>query len=431
MSSKKFLFVLLMLFAVSARAQTVSGGTDPYVVDRVLASVNDEIILESEVMQYVQDIVLRNRDQYQSDGQIAQLRSQILQELINQKILLAIAEDDTNVVVEPRQVDQQLDQRINEITRQLGSEEALEKYYGKPIRQIRREFRNQVRDNMLIEQLRTQKLTSVNVSRSEVEDFYNRNKPQLPPFPERYRLSHILISIQPEEEAVEQAREKADSLFNLLLTGAEFEQLAMENSDDRATGNKGGLLGTTQRGDLVPEYESVAFDLNEGEISEPIQSRFGFHIIRLNWRRGEKINTSHILISLRATDEDAKRAEDLAKALKQRVDNGDDFARLAEEFSDDEETASQGGDLGWFDKQQLRPEYARVVLALDSGQVSDPFRSQLGYQLIKLTGYEPSREMDLQSDWDRISKMAKLEKQEDVYNRWVESLRKDIYIEMY
>lgn len=424
-------FLFLSLGATAATAQTASSDTDPYVVDRVLVSVNDEIILESEVMQYVQDIVIRNRAQYSTDAQVMELRNQILQELINQKILLAIAEDDTNIVIEPRQVDQALDQRISDITRQVGSEEALEQYYGKPIRQIRRDFRTQVRQNMMIEQLRNQKLQSVSVSRSEVEDFYNRNKDQLPPLSERYRLSHILIEVQPDEASREHAKAKADSLFQLLITGADFEQLALENSDDRATGNKGGLLGTTQRGDLVPEYESVAFDLSEGEISEPIQSRFGFHIIRLNWRRGEKINTSHILISLRATDADAQRAQELAATIKQRSDNGEDFTELATKYSDDDESKDSGGDIGWFDRSALRPEYSRVVLELDSGAVSDPFRSQLGYQLLKLTDHEAARPMDLQLDWDRISRLAKLEKQEKVYNQWVESLRKDVYIEMY
>ena len=151
--------VLIALFSLILSgpvfAQSVDPGTSGHqLVDRVLATVNDEIILESEVLQYVQDIVLRNRSMYTSQD---------------------------------REIDQTLDQRINQIVQELGSEEALEQYYGKPIRQIRRDFRKQVRDNLMIDRLRAQKLQSVSVNKAEVDDFYNRMKDQLPTLPERRR----------------------------------------------------------------------------------------------------------------------------------------------------------------------------------------------------------------------------------------------------
>ncbi|MFH0883099.1 MAG: peptidylprolyl isomerase, partial [bacterium] len=421
--------LLVLMLSIPVSAQTVDPGTSGHtLVDRVLATVNDEIILESEVLQFVQDIILRNRSMYSSPEQITALSNQILNELINQKILLAIAEEDTNIKVEDREIDQTLDQRINQIVQELGSEEALALYYGKPIRQIRREFRKQVRDNLKIDRLRSRKLQSVSVNKSEVEDYFQLNRDQLPTLPERFHLAHILVQIQPTEEATKRAKALADSLFRVLMTSGNFEDLAMKYSDDRSTGAKGGLLGTTQRGDLVPEYESVAFGLNEGEISEPIRSRFGFHIIRLNWRRGEKINSSHILISLRPTDADGDRAVEKASGLYTRIQNGEDFATLAKEYSDDKDNASQGGDLGWFDVNQLRPDFKNVVTTLDSGEVSQPFRTQLGIHLLKLLAKEPERPLDLKNDWDRISRLAQVEKQEQVYNRWVEDLKKNVYI---
>ena len=428
--------VLIALFSLilsgPAFAQSVDPGTSGHqLVDRVLATVNDEIILESEVLQYVQDIVLRNRSMYTSQDQVMALRNQILNELINQKILLAIAEEDTNIKVEDREIDQTLDQRINQIVQELGSEEALEQYYGKPIRQIRRDFRKQVRDNLMIDRLRAQKLQSVSVNKAEVDDFYNRMKDQLPTLPERFHLAHILVQIEPSEAATNKAKNLADSLFRDLMTGSNFEDLAMKYSDDRSTGAKGGLLGTTQRGDLVPEYESVAFGLNEGEISEPVRSRFGFHIIRLNWRRGEKINTSHILISLRPTDADGQRAVDEANEIYQKLKNGEDFATLAKEYSDDKDNADNGGDLGWFDMNQLRADFKNVAMKLDVGQFSEPFRTQLGIHILKLLEKDPERPLNLHDDWDRISRLAQTEKQEQVYNRWLDELKKNVYIEVY
>ena len=417
------LIALATIFPMAAQAQQAE------TVDRIIAVVNDEIILESEVLQYVQDIVLRNRQQYTQPQQIAALRDQVLTELVNQKILLAAAEADTNVVIEDRQVDQTLDERINQVQQDLGGEEKLVEYYGKPIRQIRREFRKQVRDNLMVERLRAMKMANVSVTKKEVDDFYNRNKENLPTLPERIHLAHILIPIEPAEDATEAAKAKADSLFNLLLTGSDFDQLAIENSDDRASGAKGGLLGTTQRGDLVPEYEEVAFGLEEGEVSSPVRSRFGYHIIRLNWRRGEKINTSHILVKLTPSSLDEERAVTQATRLRDRILSGEDFGEIAKEYSSDEETAKDGGDLGWFDVPQMPDEFRIVTRDLEPGDLSQPFKSRVGVHIVKVIDREQPRVPSLEQDWDRMSRMALMEKQDKLYQEWIEEKRKDVYIE--
>ncbi|MCB2211680.1 peptidylprolyl isomerase [bacterium] len=418
------LALLLALFAAPAFAQ------DAQVVDRVIAVVDDEIILESEVLQYVQDIVLRNRDQYRTETAIAQLKASVLEELINQKILLSIAEDDTNIVVEDRQVDLTLDDRINQVTREIGGEEALVEYYGKPIRQIRRDFRGQVRNSLLIERVRASQTRKTTLTKKEVEDFYARVEEELPTMPERVRLAHILIEVEPADEAQEQALAKADSVFNLIANGANFDSLAMEYSDDRASAPKGGLLGTTQRGDLVPDFEAVAYNLEEGEISEPIRTRFGYHIIRLNWRRGEKINTNHILVMLQATDADEERAVEEARLLRDRIMDGESFADVAKEASADDETAKLGGDLGWFDLSSIPDQFQQVARDLDVGEISEPFLSRVGVHLVTVTAHDEARQLELQRDWDRISQMALREKQEIEYTNWLANQHDGVYIEV-
>jgi len=417
------------LFFVLLVAVPVIQAQDEQTVDRIIAVVNDEIILESEVLQFVQDLVMRNRAQYNTDQKIIELRDQVLEELINQKILLAAALADTNIVIEDRQVDQTLDDRINQFQQELGGEERLVAYYGKPIRQIRREFRKQVRDNLMIERLRQMKMAGVSVTRAEVEAFYNRNQSEMPLLPERVRLQHILLEIQPTEEAQDAARSRADSLFNELLTGSDFDQLALQYSDDRASGEKGGLLGTTQRGDLVPEYEEIAFGLDEGEISSPVRSRFGYHLIRLNWRRGEKINTSHILIQLTPSSSDEKRIFERMEALRQRIEQDEPFADVAREFSQDKETAREGGSLGWFDLTQMPEEFRLVTRDLRPGEMSEPFKSRVGVHLVKVVDREASRYPDLQKDWERISRLATMEKQDKIYKEWIAEKRKDVFVE--
>ncbi len=399
-------------------------------VDRVIATVNDEIILESEVLQYVQDIVIRNRSQYTDPSQIEALRGQVLGELISQKILLAVAEDDTNIVVEDREVNQTLDERINQVIEDLGSEERLTQYYGKPIRQIRREFRKQVREGLMVERVRNQKLMGITVSRPEVESFYAQYAREFPNLPPRVHIGHILRKIEPTEEAKENAFARADSAYNRLLLGDDFDQLAIGLSDDRASGAKGGLLGTTQRGDLVPEFEEIAFGLEEGEISSPVISRFGYHIIRLNWRRGEKINTSHILFNLTPTKADEQRAVEMISTIHSRIENGEPFEQLAREYSQDEESAASGGDLGWFDLPNMPEDFKLVVKDLSTGETSPPFKTRFGIHILNLSGREEEREFDLQRDWERISRMALVDKQEVIYREWVEEIRDQVFIEI-
>ena len=402
---------------------------DSEIVDRVIAVVDDEIILESEVLQFVQDIVIRNRDQYDSQAKIETLRQNVLEELINQKILVSIAEGDTNIIVEDRKVDMTLDERIGQVTREIGGEAELERYYGKPIRQIRRDFREQVRQSLLIDRVRAQQMQKVNITREDVLEFYNGMEGRLPMMPERVRLSHILLEIEPAETALQRAKTRADSLFQQLVLGADFDSLAMKYSADKASAKKGGLLGTTERGDLVPDYEAVAYNLEEGEISEPIRTRFGYHIIRLNWRRGEKINTNHILVMVQATAEDEARVQETAEMIRDKIESGEmSFEEAAKQYSSDKETARLGGDLGWFDLGNMPSEFKQVADALEEGEVSDPFKSTVGIHLVRLVKHEQQRPLDLDNDWERISQMALRQKQDQYYANWLDEQREDVYI---
>ncbi|MBD3167037.1 hypothetical protein GF324_10590 [bacterium] len=415
--------LLLLTTAGSVVAQ------EGQIVDEVVAVVGNEIILESEVMQYVQDVVMRNPERFQSEQDVMDLRKDVLDELIDQKILLSAAEDDTNVVVEEREVDQVLDDRINQVMEAVGGESQLEDYYGKPLRQIRRDFREQVRDNLMIERYRNMRLMHVQATRPEVEQFYEENRNELPKLPERVHLAHILFNVEPTEDAQQRARELADSLYNELLMGANFEELAMKHSQDRASGAKGGLLGTTKRGDFVPEFEEIAYNLEEGEISSPVRTRFGLHIIRLNWRRGEKINTSHILIDLKPSDADERRTAEQATEVYRELQAGADFAETARRLSDDEETARNGGDLGWFDISQMPKEFRIVARDLDAGEISEPFKTRFGVHILKVIERQTERTMSLEQDWERISRLAADQKRQEAYKDLVDRMSKDVYVQ--
>ena len=411
---------ILCLMVVQAKGQEV--------LDRVLAVVNDEIILESEVLQYAQSLALQQGLNPMRFVEDEAAKAEILEGLIDQKVMLFQADQDS-IVVESREVKRELDTRLNMMIEEVGSEEELEKIYGMSVREIRRRFEKNIREGLMVERLRQSKIMSVKTTRSDVERFYKEHKKQLYDRPEMVELAHIMLQVKPSQAA----EEATDSLINVIAdrleSGENFEELAKEYSED-GSAKKGGKLGWAKRGDFVPEFEETAFSLKTGDLSQPFRSRFGYHIVRLNERQGEKINTSHILIKLSPTDDDEKRVSHLADSLYHLLRGGEDFGELAVQYSDDVETASSGGNLGLFQVENLAPIFSDKVKGMNPGAISKPFRSQMGYQILKLVAREKPRPLTLENDWEQISEMALNKKREQVYLEILEKLKEEMYIDI-
>ena len=413
------LFLLLFLFGASGGQETV---------DRIIAVVEENIILESEVLQYAQSLALQNRADPMKYIQDEEIRRQILKQLIDQQVLLASAKDDTTIIVEDREVKREMEHRLALMVEEAGSEADLEKMYGKPMREIKREFEKTIREGLMVDKLRQKKIMGVKVSRGEIEDFYRQNKDKLMSRPETVELSHILLKIEPSQASEEQAKALIDSLKWILDGGADFAEAAVKYSQDAGSAKRGGKLGWTKRGDFVPEFEEAAFALDTGQVSNPVKTRFGWHIVKLNERQGEKINTSHILIKLEPTKEDKQRALVLSDSLYGLLQGGAEFGELARRYSQDETTAADGGALGSFKLTELIPVFAEKIKDLAAGQYTAPFESPMGVQILQVVARQKPRELSLETDWERISQMALNYKQEKVYNEWVDSIKKEVYV---
>ena len=327
---KKVHFIILMLIV------GISNIFAQQLVESIAAIVDKEIILRSEVEQFTQNYILQNRLKIRPGSEeYNQLRKKMLEGLIEQKLLLAKAEADT-VKVDDQMLDQRVEERIKYMVEQVGSQDKLEEIFGSSISQIRKDTRKLIKEQMLVEQVRAMRFRDVKVSRREVEEFYKMYKDSLPTRPATVDISHILKVIKPSEEAQLKAYRKAEMVLQKLKDGEDFAKLAKLYSEDPASAKRGGDLGFTQRGDLVPEYEAVAFNLKDGEISDIVQTQFGFHIIQLIERRGERIHTRHILIQVKPTEEDEKRIVEQLKEIRQKILDGADFSEMALKYSDDE-----------------------------------------------------------------------------------------------
>jgi peptidyl-prolyl cis-trans isomerase SurA len=416
------MFSFIILFISAANAQQL--------VDGVAAIVGQEIILNSEVEQYVQNYVLQNKINVTSNPEMyKKIKIQVLESLVEQKILLTKADEDTITVTE-REVDRYLEEQIRTLISRAGSETALESAFQSPMKKIRRDLRSETESRLKIETLRRKKFAEVKVSRREVEEFYNMYQDSLPVLKETVDISHILKQIKPGESSREAALTKMIDIKEKVDAGEDFSELATTYSEDPATSIRGGDLGFIKRGDLVTEFEEVAFNLEPGEISGIVETQFGFHVIKMIERRGEKINTSHILIQLQPTADDELRVKNELSAFRQRALDGENFETLANENSDDENVQNDKGHLGTWEVDKLAiPQFKTIVVDMETGDISEPFKTDYGYHIVRLNFHEEPRTLSLEKDWDKIQTMALNFKVDKEYKTWITALKDDIPIE--
>jgi peptidyl-prolyl cis-trans isomerase SurA len=399
--------------------------------DGIAAIIGKEIVLRSEVDQMARSYAVQNKINIANNPTILnKILSNVFERLLEQKILLVKAVEDT-ITVDDRDVDQRVEQHIKYMIDQVGSEEKLEEAFNNPIKKIRRDLRKETVDRLKVDMLRRTKFANVKVSRREVEKFYKTYKDSLGEIKETVDISHILKQIKPSEESKSEAKEKLNKIIEMVNNGENFEELAKRYSQDPGSGSRGGDLGFTKRGDFVKEFEEVAFALDEGEVSDIVETQFGFHIIKLIEKRGEKIRTRHILIQVQPTANDAKKTYDELDKIRKQIIEGAKFDEMALSNSDDENVYKDNGKLGLFESDDLKiPEFKEEVSKLKIGEISHPFQTQYGYHIVKLNSRNEKRKVTLENDWERISEMALNIKVDKEYKKWIESLKKDIPIEI-
>lgn len=402
------------------------------VLDKIVAVVEDELILQSELTQFSLNLAFQLRiDPRRETEKFEQLQRETLQNLINQKILLAKAEEDT-IEVDERQVDTVLEEQINRMIQQVGSEEKLEEQVGMSVSKLKRNFRDEVRKNLMVERLQQTKFSEVNITRREVEEFYETMKDSIPELKEAVDISHILLEVKAGDESEKEAREKIEGLLQRVKNGENFEDLCRQFSEDPGSASRGGEIGFMQRGDFVPEFEEVAFLLDPGEFSDIVKTRFGFHIIQCIDRKGDKINVRHLLIRLEPTGVDEEDTEKKAKDIRALIDDStNDFETIAKQYSDDETSREQGGHLGLFELENLQEqEFKTVIAGLEPGEISQPFKTRFGWHILKLNNKQEPRKISIKKDWERIESYALNMKRQKEFQEWVEEIKKDIYVEI-
>ncbi|MCF8242374.1 MAG: peptidylprolyl isomerase [Melioribacteraceae bacterium] len=420
---KKIFVLVFFIIGINVIAQNV--------LDRVVAVINNETILKSELDFRVNYLAARsNLDPNDNDLQV-----KVLNQMIEEKLLYVQAELDSIQVPDER-VDAQLDQQMNYFISQYGSREKVEQIYGMSIERIKREFRDDVRKEMMAQTVQQQKFGMIDVTRNEVHDFFEEFQDSLGLIPEKVELQHIFVNPKGGDKAKAAAKEKAKMILDSLKKGGDFAELAKQYSDDPGSASQGGDLGFVKRGVFFPEFEAAAFSLEPGQISGIVESPVGYHIIELLERRGESIHTRHVLIKVKGDDDSDLRTIEFLTDIRDSILSGEkNFEYYANEYSDDKETANYGGTLGTFEMSQLDKNLLTIVEKLKPGEISFPKRLNIdrdiyGYHIVKLVNRVPEHQASLEQDFEDIKRLAEFRKKQKLYEKWISKLKDDIYWEI-
>ena len=401
------------------------------VLDKIVAVVDNEIITESELD--FQTNLLASRYGVSPDS--PQLKRQTLNSMIEEKLAYAQANLDS-IEVTDEEVDKRIDYQIQLFVQQYGSKERVEQVYGMSIEKIKHELRDDVRKNLMVQKLREKNFGNVEATRHDVEDFFDKYKDSLGVIPEKVEIAHIFRSPKSSSETKEKARKFAQSILDSIKNGSDFAEMAKKYSEDPGSAKEGGDLGFVKRGVFYPEFEAAAFALQPGQLSDVVESPVGFHIIQLIEKRGETIHARHILIKIKADEDADLKTIDFLTAIRDSIIKGDSsFAYYAKKYSEDEDTAPFGGELGTFYINQLDKSVLDAVSKLKPGEISFPKRYEYsggnyGYHIIYLEERIPQHAPDLNKDYADIKKLADEYKKQKKYEDWIQTLKSKIYYDI-
>ncbi len=424
--------ILSMPFLVVAQNRAV--------IDKIVGTVGNELILLSDVEEQY-DLLEKQKGVLPED-----FRCLILENLLAEKLLLNQARLDS-IEVSPEEVEAQLQARIDQILAYMNNDvQQFEDYYGQTISQVKDAFRQDLEHQLLVQRMRSKIVSEIKVTPSEVKAFFNRIHPDsLPYFNAEVEIGEIVYNPKVNEEQRQIALDKIEELRKRIVENEEdFAELARKHSHDPGSARIGGDLGMQRRGTFVPEFEAEAYNLSKDEVSEVVETEFGFHILQLLDRRGNNIHCRHILIKPEITQADLDLAKQtLLKVKKQLEKDSITFSQAVKTYSDKNlPSYNNDGDLQnpktgktIFEIGDLDPEIYFTIDTMDVGEYSSPIeiRTQSGeiaYQVVFLKSRTAPHKASLQLDYSKIKAAATDQKINQAVNDWVFGKINSTYIEV-
>ena len=408
------------------------------VIDEVIWIVGEEAILRSEVEEE------RLRAQYEGQSIAGDPYCVIPEQLAVQKLFLHQAELDS-IEVNESSVSSQVDMRMNYYISQIGSKEKMEEYFRKSSSEIREEMMTMVRNQMIIQQMQSKLTENISPTPAEVRRYYNAlPQDSIPMVPAQVEVQ--ILSIEPSVplEETERIKSRLREFTERVHTGnADFSMLARLYSEDVESAKRGGELGFVGKGQLVSEFADVAFNLTDPKrVSRIVQTEYGYHIIQLVEKKGDRINCRHILLKPRISSDDKVRAIGKLDSIRTLVvDSGMTFEVAVAKFSEDKNTVMSGGLMtnantgaSKFEYQDLPPEIAKQIYTLKEGDVSQPFvmmdrtKNKEICAIVRLKTKRDVHKANLVDDFQVIREMYEQKLRVDLIDKWIRQKQNEIYV---
>lgn len=423
-----------LMLPISGFAQKYGNG----LIDKTIAVVGNEMISLSELEQEI--LYMRMQGMYSDKN----MRCEQLEKMLENKLFLMQARVDS-LSVNQEMVASTLSQRIDAMRTQLGGDDNVEKTYGKPLYKLRQEWKQQMEDMSLTQQMQQQISSQVpELTPHDVKEYLAKTDPaDLPMVPIKYQLSQICI--YPDREAANLAvKEKLLGIRERIMNGEKFSTLARIYSEDPGSARKGGELGLASKSIFWPAFSDAAMSLKPGVISQIVETPDGFHIIEVLEKKGDMFNARHILIKPSYTDEDRQKAFKTLDSLKTEIQNNAvTFQMAARFYSQDAQTKTNGGQMAdpytgssYFEIDQLKPEDYSAIKDLKEGEISEPVQStdnegrngNTVYKIIKVDKIIPAHTASFDNDYSELLEDARSKKQEAAIDQFINGKIKTTYI---
>jgi len=412
-----------MFLAPSLGAQAQSSGV---IVDKIVAVIGRQAVMFSDIESQ------RIQAQAQGYRPTDDLRCEIMEQMMYQKLLVNQAILDT-VEVSDKQVETELDRRINYYVEQIGSEEKLEEYYKKPMADIRSEFHDLIKEQLIVQTMEQTITNNVSVTPQEVRNCFKAiPKDSLPMINTEFEIEQLSLFPKIEETEILRIKDRLREFKTRVANGESFSTLAVLYSEDRGTAMRGGELGFVSRGDLVPEFSAVAFNLEPNEVSKVVKTDYGYHIIQMIEKKGERINCRHILLKPSVSATEKKNAMARLDTIRKKImDEEVTFKQACWMFSDDEDTRMNGGVMvnpytgtSLFEAEHLDPKIANAIRGLEVGDISKPFdmedeQGRVVCKIVLLRSKSKPHQANLSQDYQHIQNIALEKKRVELMENWV------------
>ena len=426
--------VMALVLPVCGFAQTYPNG----LIDKTIAVVGNEMISLSQLEQEI--LYMRMQGMYSDKN----MRCEQLERMMDSKLFLMQARIDS-LSVNQEMVNSSLEQRMAQIQTNFGGDDEVEKFYGKPIYKLRQEWRQQLEDMTLTQQMQQQIASSIpELTPHDVKKYISETDPEdLPMVPIKYQLSQICI--YPDRENANLAvKEKLLSIRERIINGEKFSTLARIYSEDPGSARKGGELGMASKSIFWPAFSDAAMSLKPGVISQIVETPDGFHIIEVLGKKGDMFNARHILIKPSYTDQDRQKAFATLDSLKTEIQNDAVTFELAAKFySQDAQTKTNGGQMAdpntgssYFEIDQLKPQDYAAIKDLKEGEISEPVESKDNegrdgntvYKIIRVDKIIPAHTASFDNDYSDLLEEARAKEQNAAIDEFIDDKIKTTYI---